>query len=229
MFVRFRKQGRRLGVSLMQTRRIASKVRSEHVAALGSVDAEVSVRERFEFWAGLPERLARLGNRLGADEQPKIYAALHARIPMVTPDDQRAIQEEDANDDERFWDLMRDLGEASIQGHKEMIATFEAAIAEQTPLVADAIERVERSRDRLERLSRGEAVSGGLGKRRYLDSSLKEAGFTDSDLRRFRLMAELTPLELEALCDEMSIAGKFVTAARVRAARRIIRARASAP
>ena len=42
---------------------------------------------------------------------PKIYRALHARIPMVTPDEQRAIQEENANGgDERFWEAMRDVG-----------------------------------------------------------------------------------------------------------------------
>ena len=82
--------------SLMQTRRVAGKVRSEHIASLGSVDADVSVRERLAFWAKLPERLARLGNRVGPDDQAKIYGALHARIPMVTPDEQRAIQEENA-------------------------------------------------------------------------------------------------------------------------------------
>ena len=34
----------------MQTRRIAGKVRNEHVASLGSVDADVSVRERLAFF-----------------------------------------------------------------------------------------------------------------------------------------------------------------------------------
>ena len=103
MFVRFRQQGRRLQASLMQTRRVSGKMRSEHIASLGSVDAEVSVRERLAFWAKLPERLARLGNRVGPDDQAKVYAALHARIPMVTPDEQRAIQEANAEGDERFW------------------------------------------------------------------------------------------------------------------------------
>jgi hypothetical protein len=45
-------------------------------ASLGSVDAEVSVRERLAFWAKLPERLARLGNRIGPDDQAKVHAAL---------------------------------------------------------------------------------------------------------------------------------------------------------
>jgi hypothetical protein len=104
MFVRFRQQGRRLQASLMQTRRVSGKMRSEHIASLGSVDAELSVVQRLAFWAKLPERLARLGNRVGLDDQAKVYAALHSRIPMVTPDEQRAIQEKNAEDDERFWD-----------------------------------------------------------------------------------------------------------------------------
>ncbi len=83
MFVHFRKQGRRLGVSLTQTRRVAGKVHSEHVARLGSVGDPPSVRERFAFRAALPERLARLGDRLGVSEHAKIYEALHARIPMM--------------------------------------------------------------------------------------------------------------------------------------------------
>ncbi len=65
----------------MQTRRVDGKVRSEHIASLGSVDAEVSVRERIAFWAKLPGRLDRLGNRIGPDQHGKIYGALHARIP----------------------------------------------------------------------------------------------------------------------------------------------------
>jgi hypothetical protein len=86
----------------MRTRRISGKIQSEHIASLGSVDAEVSVRERLAFWAKLPERLARLGNRIGSEIRPRSTPRWHARIPMVTPDEQRAIQEADAEDDERF-------------------------------------------------------------------------------------------------------------------------------
>jgi hypothetical protein len=100
MFVRFRQQGRRFQPSLMQSRRVSGTPCNEHVASLGSVDAEVSVRERLAFWAKLPERLARLANRVRPDEHAKIYGALHARIPMVTVDEQRAVQEENAKGDD---------------------------------------------------------------------------------------------------------------------------------
>jgi hypothetical protein len=192
MFVRFRKQGQRLGVSLIQTRRVAGKVRSEHVAALGSVDADVSVRERLAFWVALPGRFGRLGNRLGSDDHAKIYEALHARIPMVTPDEQRAIQEGNAKDDERFWDTLRDLNASSIEGRKALIAEAEAQNAEQKPLVEQAAERAEAAKVRLEKIRRGEDVAGGLGKRLDIEAMLKEAGFTQRDLRRAVLLSSLT-------------------------------------
>ena len=148
----------------MQTRRVSGKMHSEHIASLGSVDAEVSVRERLAFWAKLPERLTRLGNRVGLDDQAKIYGALHARIPMVTPDEQRAIQEANAEGDERFWDAMRDIGASSVEEHKALIARAETMIAEHAPRAAEAGERAQAAKDRLERIRRGESVPGGLGK-----------------------------------------------------------------
>ncbi len=153
---------------------------TEHIGALGSVDAAVSVRERLAFWAKLPERLARLANRVGSEEHAKIYAALRARIPMVTPDEQRAIQEENAKDDERFWDTLRDVGASSIKDHKALIARAEAVIAEQAPRVAEAAERVEVAKSRLEKLRRGETVPGGLGKRLDVVRALKAAGLTEA-------------------------------------------------
>ncbi len=200
---------------------------AEHIGALGSVDAEVSVRSRLAFWAKLSQRLAALGNRLGADEHPKIYAALHSRIPMVTPDEQRAVQAESFNDDERFWDTMRDLNASHIEGHKAQIAQAEAKIAEMAPEVAKAAERVEVARGRLEKLERGEDVAGGLGKRLDLRSLIKAAGLTPDMLRRARLFASLTEAEFEALHAPV-VTKRWIDAVDKiveREARRLIRAR----
>jgi hypothetical protein len=225
MFVRFRKQGHRLGVSLTQTSRVAGKVQSEHIAALGSVDDPPSGRERFAFWAALPGRLARLGNRLAASEHAKIIEALHARIPMVTPDDQRTIQEKNAKDEEQFWDAMRGMGEAIIEGNKGLIADAEAKIAEAAPQLEIATKSVERAKDRLERLRRGETVCGGLGKRMNMGALFERAGFTKRALRRCRLMADLTPDELEALLNQIPREIELANNAREREARKMIRAR----
>jgi hypothetical protein len=199
MYVRFRRQGNRLQASLVQGRRLAGKVQAEHIGALGSVDAEVSVRSRVAFWAKIHDRLAALGNRVGTDEHAKILGALRGRIPMVTPEDIRAVQEESFADDERFWDSMRDMNASHIEGHKALIAQAHSKIAAMEPEVAKAAEKVEVARSKREKLKRGEAVAGGLGKRLDLDALIKAAGLTPSMLRRARLFASMTEAEFEAL------------------------------
>ena len=225
MYVRFRLQGNRLQASLVQSRRAAGKVHAEHIGALGSVDADVSVRSRLAFWAKLPQRLAALGNRLGADEHPKIYAALHSRIPMVTPDEQRAVQEESFKDDERFWDALHGLNASHIEGLKGHIALASSQIAEMAPEAAKAAEQAEAARSKLEKLKRGEDVAGGLGKQQLsIVAMLKAAGWAPRDFRRARLTGSLTEGEFEtALVDAKP--AEAIDKAFARAARRIIRAR----
>jgi hypothetical protein len=226
MFVRFRRQANRLQASLIETSRANGKVVAEHIGTLGSVDAAMSVRERLAFWAKLPERLTRLGNRVGPDEHAKIYGALHARIPMVTVEEQRAVQEANAEGDGRFWEAMRDMGTASVEEHKALISAAEARIAEQTPKAAKAGERAQAAKDRLDRIRRGESVPGGLGKPFDVRAALKAEGFFERDLRRMRLLASLTEAEMRQASAK---AGAEVVGAADRAikreARRIIRAR----
>jgi hypothetical protein len=92
MFVRFRTTGRRLQVSVLETRRTAGKVANEHIASLGSVEVPMTVAGRQAFWAHLWERLPKLSNRIGADDQVKIRNAVHARIPMVMPEEANAAE-----------------------------------------------------------------------------------------------------------------------------------------
>jgi len=227
MFVRFHLQGNRLQASLAQSRHVGGKVQAEHIGALGSVAANVSVRARLVFWAKLPQRLAALGNRLGTDKHPKIYAALHGRIPMVTAEEQRVVQEENFKDDERFWDMMQDLNVASVEGHKNLIASAEAKLKESESAAADAGEKRETAENRLQRLRRGEDVSGGLGKKFDLDASLKAAGITPRDLRHMQILGSLTKAEFESLCEPKRRRRRFEAADREieRDARWIIRAR----
>src|SRR5580700_3013010 len=114
-------------------------------------------------WAKLPGRLARLANRVGVDEHGKIYGALHDRIPMVTPEEQGAVQEENFKDDERFWDTMRDLNAASVEEHKSLIASAEAKLKGHESAAADAGEKLETAKNRLQRLQRGGERQRRLG------------------------------------------------------------------
>ena len=91
MLVRFRQKDDRLQVRLVVTRRVARRVRHEHVASLGAITLPPSVADRLVFWRGLHERLAKLSHRVDAETHAKILTAIHARVPIVTAAEQRTI------------------------------------------------------------------------------------------------------------------------------------------
>jgi hypothetical protein len=95
--------------SLVETRRLNGKVHHEHVASLGFVETPPSVPERIAFWLKLHDRLGKLSNRIDAATQGKVLGAVHARIAMVTADEQRALQLENAEADAQFWSNFRDM------------------------------------------------------------------------------------------------------------------------
>ena len=92
MLVHFRETPYGLAMSLVETHRENRRVHHEHIASLGSIETPPSVVARIEFWRGLHERLDQLSSRLDAETRGKVMAAVHARVPMVTPDEQRALQ-----------------------------------------------------------------------------------------------------------------------------------------
>src|SRR5712691_5274873 len=106
MFVRFRSSRERLQISLVEARRLNGSVRQEHVASLGSIAMPPSITGRVRFWNRLHERLAKLSNRLGAEEQAKVLAATQksrcrrltnsappsSRTPRPTPDSGRRLR-----------------------------------------------------------------------------------------------------------------------------------------
>ena len=92
MLARFRQTATGLQCSLVETRRIDGKVLHELVANLGSVSKSPSVADRIAFWRRVYETLAELANRIDAETQGKIISAVHSRIPLVTPNEQRALR-----------------------------------------------------------------------------------------------------------------------------------------
>jgi hypothetical protein len=198
MFVRFQQQGNRLQPSLMQSRRVDGKPRSEHIASLGSVDADLSLRGRLAFWAELPSRLSRLANRVGPEDHDKIIGALHARIPVVTVAEQQQIKKENAEEDERFWTDMRDKNASLVEGHKGVVALAERKIAEIAPQVETAAANAEAAKSRVKKIEQGEDVEGGLFQKPFdAEALLKEWGWTPRELKRLRLQGNLTEPEFE--------------------------------
>jgi hypothetical protein len=183
MFVRFRQVGRRLKVSLVETRRTEGKVRHEHIAGLGSVVIPSDVPERIAFWRKLHERLARLANRIDSETQGKILGQVHGRIPMPTVDEMRALQIENAKADARLWSELQSRHDELVAGQIGLRDAAEKKITENRAASENAKRHAAIARERLEKLSRGEAVAGDLGRPVSLRDQLKAAGFSEADLR----------------------------------------------
>jgi hypothetical protein len=222
MYVRFRPFGRSLQASLAETRRIGGRPRSQLIGLLGSVDNDLSIRTRIAFWAALPGRLAALANRIRPEDHGAIYAALHARFPMVTSDEQRAIQTENAKDDERFWNAMHDMNAATAEEHKLMDAIVQAKCKRHESLAADAAEKRDAARERLVKLARGESVAGGLGKKLDREAAAKQAGLTAKDIRRAARYASLDEVEFNTAFEQAD-PGKAATEASDKAMDREVR------
>ena len=87
---------------MIETRRVKGKVVAEHLGGLGSVDADLSVGERVDFWDKLPQRFERIAKLIGPAERANLEALVRARIPMVTAKERRSFRE-DADSDSEFF------------------------------------------------------------------------------------------------------------------------------
>jgi hypothetical protein len=190
MFVRFRQRRNLLLVSLVETRRVDGKVRQEHIAGLGSIEVPPSVADRITFWQRLHERFAKLSNRVATATQTKVLGKIHARVPMVTADEQRALQLENAEADQQLWERLRDLHQSTANDHKGLAAKAERTAANGQAAAEAAAANAAGAKDRVDRIKGGENVPGGLGKPMTGGDWIKQLGLTRRDLRRMEhLMA----------------------------------------
>jgi hypothetical protein len=201
MFVRFRKTRYRLQLSLVETRRDGGKVHHEHIASLGSIETPLSVAARIEFWRRLHDRLAKLGNRVDPAAQAKLLGDVHARIPMVTMEEQQALKLENAEADVRFWAAIHDFHEERTGGQRQVIALTEADIAKGQAAAANAVGKTAEANERLERLKRGEDVPGGLAPALDVEKALREMGFSTGDLHHASLLASLPENAIPKIVD----------------------------
>lgn len=192
MFIRFRHNKTRLQVSLLEVTRLGGKVRNEHIASFGSIEAPQTVDARVAFWQRLHDRFAKLGNRLDAAAQAKLFGDIHAKIPMPTLDEQRRLQLRNAEADEQLWSNVRGMAEDTRTGHQKVAEHGERTIADSEQAIINANEKVEIARNRVERLNNGEAVSGGLGKPRTREDTIGLMGLTPREARQFMESAELS-------------------------------------
>jgi len=163
MFVRFRRQYRRLNVSLIETRRVAGKIKTEHIAALGSVSTAEPppTRDRVAFYRDLKERLDRLMNRIDARQRKAIVSAIVARIPVPSKDEILAMQTAEADYDVDFWrkavDDFREGGTFTVL-QRRVLATVQQKIDDNLAFAKIAETCAAEAAERADQLKRGEAV-----------------------------------------------------------------------
>jgi hypothetical protein len=193
MFVRFREARQRLQVSLVETRRIGGRVRHDHVASLGSIRIPPLPADRLAFWTKLHQRLATLANRIDSEAHGAVLGAVHARIPMPTPDDQRAVQLENARGDASFWETLSDAQSAAIEDSKTLLAAMTRTIAEREAAAAKALDKARDAAERLARVERGEDASG-IGRPLTHKDMIAAMGWKPGDIRHAARLSEIEEL-----------------------------------
>ena len=137
------------------------------------------------------ERTARLSNRLSPEALNKVLGDIHARVPMPTPDEQRALQLENAKVDAEQWSAIRDMKASTMADRQKLVARVETQIAADKAAVIEADNAAKQAQGRLDAIQRGETVEGGLGKPVDFAAILKLDGWTEADLRHARLLASI--------------------------------------
>jgi hypothetical protein len=101
---------------------------------------------------------------------------------MVTIDEQRASQLENAEADEKFWTGLQDMNADQAEGHKGLAALASRKAGEAEAGAADAAKKAAIAKERRGRIAEGETMSGGLGKPVDFRKVLLDAGFTKKRL-----------------------------------------------
>jgi hypothetical protein len=142
------------------------------------------------FWRKLHQRLDALSNRIDAAQRGAIIAAIHARIPVPTLDDQQTVQLQRAREAARFWEMLAGSYADDIEGHKGLLASTQQAIAAREPLAANTAAKAQAAKDRLARVEKGEAVDGIEAPLTRKDI-LKITGWSEDYLRHCEQVAEI--------------------------------------
>jgi hypothetical protein len=190
MFVRFRQIADRLHVSVAETHRDARRVQYGHVASLGAITVPPSPADRIAFWTKLHHRLAQLADRLDDAAVGTILTAIHARIPMPTQDNQRAMQLEIATADADFWASLSAHHAATLDEHNALLADLTRRMAEREAAAAEAAARAREATERLAKVKRGEDVAD-VGRPMTRADLIAVLGWKPSDMRHAERLAAI--------------------------------------
>jgi hypothetical protein len=214
-------------VSLIATRRNGGKIVHEHIGSLGSIEVPQSIEGRIEFWRTLHDRLAQLSNRVDDPTRGKIMGAVHARIPMVTIEEQRDVKLRNAEADEGFWGQLHEMQHELADGHQRLAADAERAAVKASAAAKKAAEQLAVAKDRIARLKSGEDVDGGLRTLTWQDFQriLVEHGLTKGDLRHAEAFAALYKLDPNCEAEVLAASAKASNRAEKKTVRELLRNR----
>jgi hypothetical protein len=150
MFVRSRLQCHRLQLSIVDTNRVDGRVRSTHIAALGSVPSDMSVPGRAAFWGQAERRVDKLGNQLDKATREKLLGELRTKIPVPTKAEQQEAKREAAKARAEFENaiaIVKKAGwsDADVVLAIRMTELDENEMRELTDETARGFERVQRA------------------------------------------------------------------------------------
>jgi hypothetical protein len=202
MFVRFRERNGRLLLSLIETRRVAGKVRQEHVADLGAIDLPASTDARAKFWPKLHDRLSRLGNRIGPDRLGPILDAINARIPMVPIEDMPAVNRARAERSLRWCRGYLEHCEEQVELHQNLKATVERKIETLSNEAVRARAGIQRAEAAI-----ADPTQAPPAELTHKEAAriLRAEGITKQAAYRMRKVADMTPQEFEEYCARRSL------------------------
>ena len=152
MFLRFRRTGNRIAVSIVAAVRHGDRVKQEHLWSLGTLPPEPSLTERHAFWIRVAQVLA----PYDPVQRAPIEAALAARVPPPEAGEREAQiaveqAQEIAAEAQRIALEAQRWDEVARQ-HRAVIAGLQQQIAEQERAAAEAAGQAQAARVRLERL-----------------------------------------------------------------------------
>jgi hypothetical protein len=114
---------------------------------------------------------------------------------MVTVDEQRELQRQNAEADSKFWETLEDLNHATAEDNKGLAAMASRTAVNAEAEAQDAAKKAATAKERIARLSNGETLTGGLGTPRELTrQDFLRAGFSENDLQHGRNLNELCHL-----------------------------------
>ena len=192
MFVRYRRNKSKLQLSVVESHRLADgKIVQEHVASLGSIADPATPIDRLEFWQALHGRLGRLNNRIDGETAGKIMTAVHARVPMVTQDEQRALKLATAEEDARFARSLHDMHDDSVTGQRRLASNAQKAIANGEAEMAVLAKDAATANERAEKLRLGEDAPVKISRPLTQKEFMKQIGWTPADVREAKVLQEL--------------------------------------